>query len=176
MIKKCEYWDCESNIREDHFLCAEHYPLYKENLIDKCASCGKFKDTKYELCLLCRKRMKTKPIPRTLKNAGRSPSEVTNESIADLDADYHVYIMKLNDNNYYVGQTDDLRSRILEHKDGQVTNTAGKSPSLVWFDMATSREHALQLEMHLKEIKNKNPRMFYRLILRFGDLVREIEK
>lgn len=171
---QCAYWDCDKSVSASHFLCLEHYQLHQDNLIDKCQACGKYKDAKYELCLLCRRKMKSAPVPHSLKQAARQSVEHNGQVTDDLSDDFYVYIMKLDGGDYYVGQTGDLRARVMEHRDGQVAGTAGKNPSLVWFDFIASRQEALQLEIHVKQLKDGNPRGFRRLILRFGDLVREV--
>ncbi len=173
-VNRCEYWDCEEAVPATHFLCLQHYQLHQDNLINKCQSCGKFKDAKYELCLPCRKKIRATPVPRTLKQAAHPSVERNTQLTDDLSDDFYVYILKLDGGEYYVGQTADLRTRIMEHRDGEVATTAGKNPSLIWFDFARSRQEALQLEEHVKHLKDANLRTFRGLILRFGDLVREV--
>jgi len=45
-----------------------------------------------------------------------------------------VYILKLSDATFYIGQTNDLHIRLQEHKDGQQTQTRGKNPKMVYFE------------------------------------------
>ena len=44
-----------------------------------------------------------------------------------------MYILKLSDGTFYVGQTNDLSIRLQEHRDGQQAQTRGKDPKLVYY-------------------------------------------
>jgi len=46
----------------------------------------------------------------------------------------YVYILKLLDNTFYVGQTMSLSVRLREHRDGLQRQTKGKDPKLVYFE------------------------------------------
>ena len=46
----------------------------------------------------------------------------------------YLYVLKLNDGKFYVGQTDDLEMRLREHQGNMTPSTKGKSPRLVWFE------------------------------------------
>lgn len=46
----------------------------------------------------------------------------------------YVYILKLSDGTFYVGQTNDLAIRMREHKDGQQVQTRGRDPKLVYYE------------------------------------------
>ena len=50
---QCQFWDCDEIIRRNHFLCALHYEGYEMGLINQCPSCGQYKDTEYDVCLVC---------------------------------------------------------------------------------------------------------------------------
>ncbi|MYC06182.1 MAG: hypothetical protein F4X57_03240 [Chloroflexi bacterium] len=50
--------------------------------------------------------------------------------------------MKMDGGRFYVGQTQDLRERISEHRVGNTKSTAGKNPKLVWFAQMPSRDCA----------------------------------
>jgi predicted GIY-YIG superfamily endonuclease len=63
-----------------------------------------------------------------------------------------VYILKLTDGSFYVGQTTDLVVRMKEHADGIQRQTKGRSPGLVYFerfegdrDLVRARENELTL-------------------------------
>jgi predicted GIY-YIG superfamily endonuclease len=47
---------------------------------------------------------------------------------------YHVYILKMVDGTFYVGQTLNLDIRMREHRDGLQSQTKGKDPKLVYFE------------------------------------------
>jgi len=47
----------------------------------------------------------------------------------------YVYVLKLSDGEYYVGQTNDLSRRLIdEHQQGEQWQTEGKNPKLVYFE------------------------------------------
>ena len=70
---------------------------------------------------------------------------------------FFVYILKCNDNSYYVGQTDDLEKRIAEHQSGKFKGyTAKKLPvKLVFSDFFYSREQAFAVEHQIKKWSRK---------------------
>ena len=46
----------------------------------------------------------------------------------------YVYVLKLSDGSFYVGQTTDLTIRLEEHRDGIQRQTKGNDPRLVWYE------------------------------------------
>jgi predicted GIY-YIG superfamily endonuclease len=46
----------------------------------------------------------------------------------------YVYLLKLSDGRFYVGQTSDLTIRLQEHRDGTQRQTKGKDPRLVYYE------------------------------------------
>jgi len=65
---------------------------------------------------------------------------------------YYVYILKLNNDSYYVGFSDNLRQRISEHKRGIVKTTKKLLPlTLVFYSAFLSKKKALGFEKYLKE-------------------------
>ena len=50
---RCQFWNCDETIRRNHFLCREHYAGYEAGAMDRCSSCGSYKDTDYDVCLNC---------------------------------------------------------------------------------------------------------------------------
>ncbi len=64
---------------------------------------------------------------------------------------YYVYILKLNNRNFYSGFTDDLKRRIGEHNNGKVQTTSKNLPiKLVWYGCFTNKKKALEFETYLK--------------------------
>ena len=47
---------------------------------------------------------------------------------------FYVYILKLANGDFYVGQTKDLGARLSEHRDGRQDQTSGNAPRLVYFE------------------------------------------
>lgn len=70
----------------------------------------------------------------------------------------YVYVLKnLSDSSYYVGQTNDLRIRYQEHKDGLQEQTKGKHPKLVYFEeYLGEREEVTAREIELT-LLNQSP-------------------
>ena len=66
--------------------------------------------------------------------------------------DFYVYILKCNDNSYYVGHTDDIEKRMNEHITGQSESyVASRLPvKLVFLEACASRYEAIQAERKLK--------------------------
>ena len=45
----------------------------------------------------------------------------------------YLYFLKLSDGHFYIGQTNNLKLRLSEHRDGTVESTKGLDPNLVYF-------------------------------------------
>lgn len=78
----------------------------------------------------------------------------------------YLYILKLNDGSFYVGQTNALQIRIREHSDGVGANaTRGKDPKLAWFEKwVGNREQLNEEEDILTQLAIRNPRAIRRLV------------
>ncbi|MFQ6026410.1 MAG: GIY-YIG nuclease family protein [Dehalococcoidia bacterium] len=71
---------------------------------------------------------------------------------------YHVYILKLVDGGFYVGQTNNLKIRMLEHRDGLQSHTKGKDPKLVYFEQFEGdRDGVSERENELTKL-NQSPK------------------
>jgi predicted GIY-YIG superfamily endonuclease len=88
---------------------------------------------------------------------------------------FFVYILKLDDGNFYIGQTRELRERISEHKDNKTDSTAKKNPKLQYFEIVQTREIAIEREKELKAIVKANQREIRRMIITFQDYIKTIE-
>jgi predicted GIY-YIG superfamily endonuclease len=88
---------------------------------------------------------------------------------------FFVYILLLEGGELYIGQTRELRERMLEHRNGVTASTAGKNPKLKYFEITTTRELAMLREHELKKIVRNNRREVFRMITTFQDLVSEID-
>ena len=104
----------------------------------------------------------------TATNEGR-------ESRSDAKADptvWHVYILKLEDGTYYIGQTNDALTRVLEHATGAgAVTTAGKTGKLVWFNQTHSREAARAMESRLQTRLDTNPASIDAIVDQFRGLI-----
>ena len=64
---------------------------------------------------------------------------------------YYVYILKLSNNDYYVGRTDDLKRRIMEHMSGTERTSKQHLPcELVTYISFESRDRSFKFEKYLK--------------------------
>ena len=65
---------------------------------------------------------------------------------------FFAYMLQCADESYYVGHTDDLEKRLLEHNEGgKCTYTETLQPlQLVWSQEFATREEALAAELHIK--------------------------
>ena len=176
----CGYWECNRPIPYNHFLCAEHYDDWQNYLIDECPKCGRFKDAMYDLCLDCNNRRPFTPWkpPVAITKPKRYQELEHSEAWAKGDKNaerFYVYILKLSDGTFYVGQTREIRERLSEHRDQKALSTAGRNPKLEYFEILPSREAAEMREAKLKEINNTNPRQIRRMIIGFQDIIREIQ-
>ena len=88
---------------------------------------------------------------------------------------FYVYILKLDNGAFYVGQTRELRERMLEHKDGKTSSTAGRNPKLQYFEVLPSRESAMIREVEIRTAAKGNNREILRMVTRFRDLVEELD-
>ena len=175
--KTCEFWSCQVEIRDEHFLCRDHYSAFQEDSIDQCPSCGRYKDAQYETCLECDAKLR----PRTTREKGAAYQIQSDAAPAweagDAEAtSFYAYVLKIDGGQFYVGQTRDLRARLMEHRQGTgALISRGKHPKLQWFAMLTTRRQAMAKEKQLKELLKRNPREMRKLIIDFRDVHRELE-
>jgi len=176
----CGYWKCNRHIPYNHFLCAEHYEDWQYGLINRCPRCGRFKDALYELCLDCvYRRPVTRWEPPVVISTANQHYNVEHFDAwikGDKRADrFFVYILKLDNGDFYVGQTRELRERLSEHRDNKTSSTAGRNPKFQYFEVLPTREAAELREAELKRLKDSNPRQIRRMIIGFQDIIRELE-
>ena len=65
---------------------------------------------------------------------------------------YYIYVLKsFIDNNFYVGYTEDLKSRFEQHSKGQVDSTKDRRPlELVYYESCLDKRDASHREKYLK--------------------------
>lgn len=65
---------------------------------------------------------------------------------------FWVYILKCNDDSYYIGHTDNLEMRIAQHNEGKIDSyTATRLPvALVFSEQFATRLEALEMERRIK--------------------------
>lgn len=66
--------------------------------------------------------------------------------------EFHAYLLRCNDGSYYAGHTDDLETRIAQHRSGALAGyTAKRLPvTLVWSEAFASRDEAFAAERRIK--------------------------
>jgi len=64
---------------------------------------------------------------------------------------YYVYILKLSNDDHYVGFSEDLKARIIDHNQGKCSTTSKYRPvRLVWCCLFIDKLKALSFEKYLK--------------------------
>ena len=178
--KSCLYAGCKKSIPANHYLCAEHYADHQSNLIDQCPKCGRFKIIDYKYCSDCRFGRPVKKASSPEKILIKKDNIAIEHSKAWEKADkettkFFVYILKLDNGKFYIGQSNDLRARLSEHRDGESVSTKGLNPKLQYFEILPNRDSVERRETELKGIYDKNPRLIRRMLIDFNDLCKELE-
>ncbi len=63
---------------------------------------------------------------------------------------YYVYVMQLRNSTLYIGRTNDLKRRAIEHQQGKVRSTRQKSPKLIYYEAYIEKSDANRRELFLK--------------------------
>ena len=167
--KKCQYWNCNINVRSNHFLCAEHYEEYQEYMIDKCPECGRFKDVGFDVCKDCYDNSKKRSANKITNSPIRRENSKTWEKGDQGIEIFYVYILKDEKGEFYPGQTRDLRIRYGYHTDGKVKSTAGRKQKLVYYETLRSRKFAELREVEIKKLIKTNEFKIRKMIQEFQD-------
>ena len=68
-----------------------------------------------------------------------------------------VYILKDNDDKFYIGSADNLKRRLAQHKAGHTQTTRNMAePTMVFSQEYDSLERARKIERKLKKLKRKD--------------------
>jgi transposase-like protein/predicted GIY-YIG superfamily endonuclease len=90
----------------------------------------------------------------------------------------HVYLMKLNDGSFYAGQTTNLPIRVSEHRDGLQSQTRGKDPKLVYFQIFKGDRREVNDRENELTLLSKSPigcRRIREVIERFREPLRLVD-
>lgn len=70
---------------------------------------------------------------------------------------YYVYVLKSIDKDFiYIGQTEDLRTRIIKHNKREVKSTRPYSPfELIYYEAFRNKKDVFKRERYLKSTKGK---------------------
>ena len=176
----CGYLGCDRHIPPHYFVCAEHHKEWRRGRIDQCPRCHRFKESRHELCPVCRAARSIPSWSPAPAIPAKSPPDPLEHSDVRTDGDngaqeFFVYVLKLDDGDLYVGHTEELRERLFDHRSQKVPSTAGRNPKLQYFEILPSREAAATRESELKSMMDTDARHFWRKLIVFGDLVREVQ-
>ena len=82
---------------------------------------------------------------------------------------FYVYLLRSQkDNNFYIGQTNNVGERVIKHNAGKVRSTSERKPwSLLGFVEVASRKEALQIEKDLKNHSDKKKAFIRRFLKDF---------
>ncbi len=170
-IRRCEFWACTTPIKNNEILCIDHYYMFQDGSLDLCPKCNRYKSIAYKHCRDCQFNL-----PIAMKELSYKPERSKAWMKGDEGSQqFYVYIMGLDNGNYYIGQTRDIRKRLANHRNDKVKSTAGLNPKLRYFYIVDSRIIATILEAILKEVNDRDPREITKLVLQFQDLIREVQ-
>ena len=64
---------------------------------------------------------------------------------------FYIYVLSDKNSNFYIGYTQDLKKRFLEHKEGKVYSTMNKLPvKLIYYESCRNKYDSLAREKYLK--------------------------
>ncbi len=185
MANTCTFIDCKKTLpRADHYLCRDHWDGMTDGKVDKCPGCERFKPVGYKLCRECEKQRKPKketsadqPSQTRVSESRPVYDPAAPDPLTRKDSEtkvFYVYVgrLELESNEYYVGQTNDLKARIEEHRMGKTPSTKGKNFRLVWFTRVRTRVEAKEYEQYLQRLKKHNERQITRMVIEFRELIR----
>ncbi|MFC2002120.1 GIY-YIG nuclease family protein [Chloroflexota bacterium] len=177
---RCQFWICETIIKNGYFLCYEHHGEYNAGQLDKCPNCGQYKRKKYDLCLTCKSETSDTTISTHDSFGAHNIAYQLEHSEAWKKKDsyaenFYAYILQLDNSKFYAGHTRDLRARLSEHKDGKTTSTAGQDIKLKYYERFDNRGSARQREIELKRLIDHDERQVRKIIIDFHDLHAQIE-
>jgi len=165
--KTCGHYDCKKRIRDDEFLCPEHYQGWIDGLIDRCPNCGRFKDVMYRLCLDCYVGRQVAPwepsvpIPEPKQRYRTEYSEAWIDGYLRPDR-FFIYILEFDDDELCVGHTTDIRKRLAEYEKPGLTR--GRSPELQYLQIVATERAAELREAELKRLIESNPQQIRLMI------------
>lgn len=63
---------------------------------------------------------------------------------------FYTYILKLDNKDYYIGHSTNLKQRIEYHKSGKVNTTRNKNIELIFYSAFKKKSLAIRFEKYLK--------------------------
>ena len=160
----CAKIGCDKPVTYDRLLCYTHWQQYDRYEIFECERCHRLDEVlvgpEDELCFDCMR-------------LGEVPVHVHAQLTYQ---EHYLYILKLDGGDFYVGRTNDLESRLQEHRDGKTKSTRNRHPRLVWFEkFFGARESVAEGEQELTLLNKQNPRAIRRIINNWQRLIRLVD-
>lgn len=164
MKQPCARWGCKRSATYDKPLCYEHWREWEAWELEECSRCHWFYGMDDSIVFDTTNAAEEYPfmcddcLAITLMENGKGKPWVGSTPEKRPIATHatikrprrYIYILKLSDGTFYVGQTNDLVVRMREHKDGQQVQTRGKEPKLVLFRVFEGmRDEVNELEKEL---------------------------
>lgn len=146
-------------------LCYKHWREFDSCMLFECERCHRFDSlvgelSDEDLCPDCVQG-------REITVCAHGPVEYN---------DYYLYILKLDNGQFYVGQCNDLEMRLKEHQDCQTPTTRGRNPKLVWFQKwGWGRRELLEREREMQQWVKDSPREVRRMIADWQRLIKLID-
>jgi predicted GIY-YIG superfamily endonuclease len=180
----CARWGCEKSGTYDKPLCRPDWQQWDAWGLEECARCHWFY-VEYEFTGSFRPPELTLRYPdfcgqctylvlvetgKVAINPRDPPEDRQIVSHAHIQREVrYVYILKLSDGTFYIGQTNDLVIRLQEHKDGAQRQTKGKHPRLVYYEsFEGNREDVDEREDELTQMNQRwGSRRLRQIIERF---------
>jgi len=150
MKQSCARWGCIKEATYDKPLCYEHWLEYEAWELDECSRCNYFYSSddfisytvagnevleEYPLmCDTCNDMTLIEDGKERIFGFGESERRIIKAHATVERPIRYLYILKLSDGTFYVGQTNDLGMRLQEHKDGLQQQTKGKDPKMVYHE------------------------------------------
>ena len=148
--QRCVRWGCEKEASFDKPLCYPHWQEYERWDSEECSRCRQFYeddafviyfahewDEVYSLmcdnCLFFTLNGHARPEPSfqwMALNKPAVPDVIAHAPV--VRPRRYVYVLKLSDASFYIGQTVDLDIRLREHRDGLQKQTKGRDSRLVY--------------------------------------------
>ena len=185
MEQFCSRWGCDKSATYDKPLCYQHWQEWEAWGLEECSRCHYyFSDDEFiyyydwddindaypPMCDVC--------LDLTLAEdgkdrvwKGKEPERRPIIAHADIKRPIrYVYILKLYDGTFYIGQTNNLNIRFQEHKDGLQIQTKGKDPKMVYFEPFTGMRKSVderEMELTILNSSSKGRRELRQIIEEF---------
>ena len=167
--QSCGKWGCDKGATYEKPLCYDHWVEWEEWELEECNRCHWFysgdDSVRYdmgdyfdEFPYHCDECLGTTLIEQGRPRPWINKTDYENRRVlphAPIERPIrYVYVMKLSDGKYYVGQTTNLNIRLREHRDGLQSQTNGKDPKLVYFE--TFEGMRAEVDEREKELTQRN--------------------